>query len=199
MNIRQVSLLVGVAVLVAGATYFTTTAKFSSSSDPTKPKTREPVVIHYEVNAAGNMLELVSNSGKWPCTRGNKANGCFKIKKSDAGLITFTFDNDDPTWVLKQFTICQEDTKITNSCTAELNLYEQLEFFVMDDATGTNILLTPKTGEVVLTSMGADLRTFYVFDQNSIKQDYYYNIKACNTGTGVCLNFDPLVENKGRN
>ncbi|MGA9573051.1 MAG: hypothetical protein WBS20_03785 [Lysobacterales bacterium] len=198
MNIRQVSLLVGVAVLAAGATYFTTVAKISSDSDPTGPKDKEGLTIRYKINDALDGLEIVSNNGKWPCTRGENKKGCFKIKKSDAGLITYTFDNTDSAWTVKQFTICQSETPITNSCDEDLTLDEQLEFFVMDDTTGTKILLTPKSGKVVLSPLGDGLRTFYLFDQNTIKQDYYYNIEVCSEA-GSCLYLDPPVENKGRN
>ncbi len=198
MNIRQGSILAGVSIISVVATYFVSHVVMKSSVDTTKAKVKEPVAIHYDVKTTDpRALEIKSNSNIYPCSRSNNS-GCFKIKRPKTGVITFTFDNAEPAWELKQFTICQGGTPIKNSCIKDLTLNEQLEFFVMDDSTGTTILLTPKSGEVDLVPLGDALRTFYLFDQNTIKQDFYYSIKACNKDTDECLNLDPPIENKGR-
>lgn len=199
MNIRQVSILVAVAIISVFATHAFISRGFFSSSDPTEPKDKKEVIVKYKVSEDASKLEVVSNDSGTCITDTKK--GCVKIKKSDTGLITYTFENDDNAWVLRQFTICRGETPITIKCGAELTLDEQLEFFVMSSSTGGTILLTPKSGEVKLTQLSGiePLRTFYLFDQNTIKQNYYYNIQACNTETEVCLTLDPPVENRGRN
>ena len=71
----------------------------------------------------------------------------------------------------------------------------------MNNAQGDEILLTPKSGEVDLTQLKDDsLRTFFLFDQNTIKRDYFYNIQVCKpeSETETCLTLDPPVENRGR-
>ena len=105
--------------------------------------------------------------------------------------------------MLNQFTICPGLDKITNSCPVNLDRNERLEFFIMNNAQGDKILLTPKSGQVDLTLLGDDsLRTFFLFDQNTIRREYFYNIQVCKTEyeseSETCLTLDPPVENRGR-
>jgi len=196
MNNRLLALILGVAVLSVVATYISITFGFSLY-DTSKPKGKKDIAIEFEVNSDGNMLEITSPlSNNCKAANSNKK-GCFKIKKNKTGLVTFKFTADEA-WELKQFTICQGDTKIKDSCGSDLNLDQRLEFFIMDDAKGSNILVTPASGEIDLSSFpaAAGLREFYFFDQNTIRQDYFYNIEACNGGD--CIYLDPPVENKGR-
>jgi hypothetical protein len=209
MNARQVTLLLIVAVLSATVTFIfvkDSAGKKDSGNgltppiilkDTKKPKERDVLTINYGVNAEGNQLEITANDSE-KCD-GSTKNGCFKIKKSKAGLIKFVFTNAD-TWELTQFTICQGTTPIEDTCKVDLTLDEQLEFFVMDDSSGTTILLTPKSGQVDLTQIqdGDNAGTFYLFDQNTIDREYYYNIRACPADGGTCVYLDPPIENKGR-
>lgn len=174
--------------------------------DEKKPREKEGITIEFKVNDDENKLEVTSPDFD-NCNNGSKT-GCFRIKKLKSGLITFSFTDDSNQWSLQQLTVCRGETPITDSCADDLTLDERLEFFVMNDDMGTNTLFTPATGEVDLTQLQlpAGSNTFYLFDQNTIKRTYYYNIKVCrvdageNTGGGVknCLTFiDPPIENKG--
>jgi hypothetical protein len=86
-----------------------------------------------------------------------------------------------------------------------LSVEERLEFFIMKDKKGTKVLDTPETGEISLTGLAGDDENpanptkFYLVDQNTIKQVYFYNIEACKTGSSECVYLDPPVENEGRN
>ena len=74
----------------------------------------------------------------------------------------------------------------------------------MNNPQGDEILRTPKSGQVDLTQLADDdnLRTFYLFDQNTIKRDYFYNIQVCKleyeSEKKTCLTLDPPIENRGR-
>ena len=196
MNIRQFSTLIGVALFSVVATYTVISMGLFNATDTSGPKDRKDIVIEYKVNDDGDKLVIETNtSGK--CLGGTK-NGCFKVKKSKSGAIKFEFITEDG-WDLKQFTICEGSTPIEDSCGRELKVDERLEFFVMSDKIGTEILLTPPNGQVDLTQLGAGVKTFYLFDQNTIRQEYYYNIEACPTDDGKCIYLDPPIENKGRN
>lgn len=208
MNAKTVTTILVVAILSATVTYIVVKSPGGDATAPTptedtkKPKDKDSITINYAVNTAGDGLEITANNSE-KCDGSTKP-GCLKVKKSKTGLIEFVFaDADD--WNLTQFTICAGSTPIEESCAADLTLDEQLEFFVMDDSTGTTILLTPDNGQVKLTQLqtGAKFDTFYLFDQNTIHQKYYYNIKACPDGNDDgsddgCVYLDPPLENKGR-
>lgn len=200
MTSKQFLALIGVAVLSVVVTSLVITMGLFGAKDTTGPKDRKDIVIDYAVGKVDGVDKLVivtNTSGK--CT-GGVDKGCFKVKKSKNGAIKFEFTTADG-WDLKQFTICSGMNEITNSCTVDLTLDERLEFFVMNNKAGDQILLTPPDGQVDLTQLGDDVKIFYLFDQNTIKQDYYYNIKACPTGSvddSGCLYLDPPIENRGR-
>lgn len=155
---------------------------------------KKDIEIVYEVDAGQTML-VVTAPVDDNCTNSGKKTGCFKIKKNKTGLIKYTFSANDG-WYLKQFTICSGDSKITTACDNDLTLAERLEFFVMDDAKGSNVQIIPESGEVDLVQFLAGSKTFYLLDQNTINRTYFYNIQACNDDVG-CLTLDPPVENKG--
>ena len=209
MNIRQIALLVVVALVSAIITFLLISKGFISLSDTTVAKPSSTPEVTFKINSAGDELEITSiTNGTDPnlkkCRNTTKKN-CIKVKRGYAGLVAYTFDNQDDDWVLTQFTICRGLDKITTKCSADLDRNERLEFFIMNNAQGDEILLTPKSGEVDLTQLKDDsLRTFFLFDQNTIKRDYFYNIQVCKpeteteSETETCLTLDPPVENRGR-
>lgn len=203
MNIRQIAFLVGVVIVAAGITFLLAAKGLISLSDTTIAKLTIAPEVTFKVNSSGDELEITSIAGGTDpnlkkCKKTNKKN-CIKVKRGFAGLVAFTFDNDDDDWVLTQFTICRGLDKITTKCPLNLDRNERLEFFIMNNAQGDKILLTPKSGQIDLTQLEDDsLRTFFLFDQNTIRREYFYNIQACNEATETCLTLDPPVENRGR-
>ena len=202
MSIKQIALLVVVAVVAALFTLLLVSKGFFSHEDTTVAKLKVAPEVTFKIE--GGVLEITSiTNGTDPnlkkCKNTTKKN-CIKVKKGYAGLVAFTFDNEDDDWVLTQFTICRGQDKITIKCSKDLDLNERLEYFIMNNAKGDKILLTPKSGQVDLTQLAEDdtLRTFFLFDQNTIKRDYFYNIEVCNQQTENCLTLDPPVENRGR-
>jgi len=204
MERRQAIAFGGGAVIAVAATLVVSGLLSLAAYDPTIPRPKEAIpTIGFEVNMDEEQLVISptfqGNCNQHPDTPNNPKNkGCFRIKKNSIGLIKFEFTASDD-WVLKQFTICRGDSKIKTSCDDALTIFERLEFFVMNDDKGTTVLLTPGSGVVDLNQLpdGDALRTFYLFDQNTIKGDYFYNIEACNTTINKCWTLDPPVENKG--
>jgi hypothetical protein len=176
MNIRQIStVVIGAMVGVIG-----TLIAINVLKPTTVIRDKQVIDIEYEVNAAADKL------------------GCFRIKKNNKGWIRFVFNGDAEQWVLNQFTLCPGDTKIVDACLRDLTLDEQMEFAVMNDPQGTNKLQPPPSGQVKLTGLVAGSKEFYLFDQNTIEQTYFYNIKVCQQAAPtICLTLDPPVENKG--
>jgi myo-inositol-hexaphosphate 3-phosphohydrolase len=152
MDIRQVTGYLVVAIIAVLATLAAKSLLIDKKLllDTTQPRARNEMTIEYAVNADETNLEITAPDLD-NCTNQGVKSGCFRIKKKNTGLVKYEFNaNDD--WVLKQFTICEGETKITTSCNTDLTLDEKLEFFIMDDNTGQTVLLTPSTGVVDLAS-----------------------------------------------
>lgn len=203
-----------VAAFAGGGLYLVvgTLLLASGSASAHNLGTKKQINIKFEVKSDESALVVdeqdVDNCTDHPSYNG-KGKGCFRLDKDAAGLIKFKFKDSDK-WTLKQFTICRDpnvtgetDEKIETSCNGDLlSIDERLEFFIMDDKKGTKVLHTPESGEVVLSELfdNGKLKQFYLVDQNTIKQAYFYNIQACKTDEPAkCATFDPPVENTGRN
>ncbi len=205
MNIKQIALLVFVALVSAAITFFLASEGFFSLSDTTVAKLTSTPEVKLIIDSAGKLKIDDIVGGTDPdlkkCRNTRKRN-CIRVKRGYAGLIAYTLDENDHKngWVLKQFTICGGLDKIEIKCSADLDRNERLEFFIMNNAQGDITLLTPKSGEVDLSQLKDDdsVTTFFLFDQNTIRRDYFYNIQACNVNTKACLTLDPPVENRGR-
>jgi hypothetical protein len=199
MKARQLLWGSSVSVVSIIATLGVVTVIKNSGPPVTGPKESKPVTINYKVNDAGTELEVTLTDPDGCKKNHNEKSGCFKIKNKKTGLIKYEFTASDQ-WELKRFLICQRETEITvtDPCTVDLTLNERLEFSVMENADGGKILVTPASGEVDLSQLpaGAALRTFYLFDQNTIQRKYVYSIEACDGDN--CIRLDPPVENKGR-
>ena len=210
MKIKEVVRVSGVAVASAIGTYVFTIGLFSAYKVD-EPKEKKEMSIEFSVKPDETALYVIDQSKKKCKTDAGQKAGCFRVGGKKTGLVKYEFnkfddddddDNDvDDGWRLKKFMICQRDVEITqaNPCTTTLSVAERLEFFIMESETGGKILVTPASGEVDLSQLpaGADLREFYVYDQNIIKLKYVYSIEACNGA--ACVRLDPPVENKGRN
>ncbi len=199
----------GALYLVVGILLLT-----SGSASAHNVGTKKQISIKFGVDTSdpANPILVVKEQDVDNCTDHPdfKGKGCFRLEKDTAGLIKFNFHGQaSKDWALKQFTICRDpkitadtEVKIETSCNGELlSVDERLEFFIMDDKKGTTVLATPETGVIPLVGLpGNDLKKFYLVDQNTIKQTYFYNIEACETSNPTnCATLDPPVENTGRN
>lgn len=143
------------------------------------------------VQNSGVMKITTTGSGK--CKVENQGNGCIHIDAGDMGLIVFKL-SAQPVWSLKEIEICKGSTNENKDC--NLNVWERMEFSATDDS-GSKILLPNANGVIHLKSLSEDLVKFILLDQNTIKQEYYYRVQACNSDTGDCLWADPPIENGG--
>ena len=199
MNAKQFVQVSSVSIVSVIATLGVVSFLKSSGPPVTGPKESKPVAIHFKVNDAETELEVTSTDPSGCKDDKGEKPGCFKIKNKKTGLIKYEFAAP-AYWELKRFLICQRTTEITQAepCDVDLTLNERLEFSVMEKEDGGKILVTPASGVVDLTQLpdGAALRTFYVFDQNTIRSRYVYSIVACDGAN--CIGLDPPVDNKGR-
>ena len=181
----------GVAVISILATMYIV----GSVSPPSGPKTSDEHVVEFHVENIANPSKLeITTAAASSCAK----KGCFKIKKKNVGEIKFIFTAPDNDWQLTEFNICRNTAKSGSDC--DLTLWERLEFFASNDASGSSLYVTNGKGSIDISSLPAGSTTFYLFDQNSIKQDYFYHIKACNpNNVPECITTDPAIENKGRN
>ena len=188
----------GVLVLTSGVALISIFATLYLTADLFPPpavaghKTPDKPTVDFEVAIGLDKLEITAPEAG--CTK----KGCFEIKNKKSGEITFNFTAPDSNWQLTELKICKGTEK--NNVDCDLSLWERLEFFASDDLIGTKLFVTNIGGGIDLTDLPAGPTTFYLFDQNSIKEDYFYRIKACNPGNDpVCIDTDPPIKNKGRN
>jgi hypothetical protein len=192
MNIRQISLLVVVIIAVIG-----TLIAVNVLNLPTVFKDKQKFTIDYKVSATGDKLEITTPENV-NCSGGPKK-GCVKIDKGKKGEITFVFKDPANQWVLNQLRLCPGDTKIAGACS--LSTKEQGEFSVMNEPRSAIKLPPSPSGEVDLKLLPPGSKTFYLDDENSFAQTYFYNISVCTVSVGnepqKCLTLDPPIENKG--
>lgn len=192
MNTKSVLVLAsGVALISVLATLYLT-ARVSPPIVLAGPKIPDKPIVDFNVASGLDELEITAPvSG---CTK----KGCFKIKKKNSGEIRFNFTAPDDNWQLTEFKICKGTDKTSLDC--NLTLWERLDFFASNDDLGTSLFVTDNSGSIDLESLPAGSTSFYLFDQNSIKQEYFYRIEACHpTNVPNCIYTDPLIDNKGRN
>lgn len=191
MNTKGVLVLTSSVALISIIATFLLTGGVSPPV-PAGPKIPDKPVVDFEVATGLDKLEITfPDSG---CTK----KGCLKIKNKNSGEITFNFTAPDDNWQLTEFKICKGTDKSNLDC--NLTLWERLDFFASNDDSGTSLFVTNIDGSIDLTSLLPGSRTFYLFDQNSIKQEYFYRIKACNPDNDpICIETDPPIVNKGRN
>ena len=164
-------------------------------TDTSKPKKTDILTVEFKV--LGSKLEVTA-----PVCTGNKK-GCFKVTKKNSGDITFLFTDPSKAWQLTEFKICKGATKDNQVC--GLGLWERLDFFVSKGAPWTDIYNTDSNGIIDLTAIKPGVvdsgpTEFHLLDQNSIKNQYFYTIKACKTTDKTdCITTDPEIDNKGRN
>ena len=100
--------------------------------------------------------------------------------------------NGPPAWVFASMQICKLKGNIQD---CNLDLWDRIQFPIKNK-DGDKFLIPDEQGKVDLTVFGND-DEFYLVNQNTVAQDYYYSVNVCNGG-GVCTTVDPPVENGGR-
>jgi hypothetical protein len=156
---------------------------------------KTPVTPMVEFTVAGNKLEVTAPD----CTKGSKK-GCIRIKKKNSGQIKYVFTDPSNTWRLSELKICEgkvatDADKAGLDC--KLGMWDRLEFFVVEKLNQASILTISDKGVIDLSKLSPGADTFYLLDQNDIKEDYFYTITACRSADN-CISTDPPIVNGGR-
>ena len=146
------------------------------------------------VNTGESKLEI-SKSGIKKCV--NNIRGCLKIKRGKRANIGFKLHDDDSAeWSFKEFSICKGDTKSTGPC--KLIRAERRDFDARALKDSDEYFAPDKAGIIDLTQLSPNLTQFVLHIENSIRQDYFYNIEACRNDGTKCVSLDPVMRNRGR-
>lgn len=191
MNIRQ---KLSALLMVLAGTFFLASCTHEQIVNKSVNTLNKPVV---KLHVVGNPKELkVKTPGMAACKAASPANGCIAVGKRDTALIKFELKTS-PDWYFSTFKICSGASKSARTCT--LAKWQQVEFFAAKDIT-TPLLYPNDKGIINLTKLSDDLTSFYLFDFNSVEQDYFYTITVCSDNASPnCISSDPEIENKGRN
>ena len=139
---------------------------------------------------------IVKSLGSRHCKAATPKKGCIAVNLLDTALISFELKTS-PDWHFTKFIICPGGAKET---VCNLEKWQQVEFFAAD-RKASKTLFPDANGIIDLTQLSSDpdLKEFYLFDFNSVQQDFFYSIEVCNTDEEPdCLWTDPEIENKGR-
>lgn len=129
---------------------------------------------------------------KWP--------GCLYIRRGYQADVGFKLDDSaiSAGWVLTEFRICKGKKKPSSEEGCKTIKAERREWDASLTKDSDTLIHLDKNGIIDLTKLTDEpenLTGFVLHDQNSHRQNYFYNITACN---GVdCINFDPPARNGG--
>ena len=145
---------------------------------------------------------LLVDADKNPLCDESERKGCLYIRRGRQANIEFKLDDADITanWVFSEFSICKGKTKPDPTKTCKAIRAERREFDASVSKESDKLVHVNEFGIIDLTELGSSLTSFILHDQNSTRQDYFYNIEACKTGTTPlkCVKLDPVMRNKGR-
>jgi len=147
--------------------------------------------ILVNVNAGVTELEI-RKRGEKACT-GN-VNGCLRIKRGNRANIEFRLADAD--WYFKELSLCKGTTKPTAACS--LKRHERRDFDARASKSAKPFFTPDPDGNIDLGQVGTKPTKFVLHIENSIRQDYFYNIEACNDLLAKCLSLDPRIKNRGR-
>ena len=183
-------LLVMLIVLVGYA--FLTSCSVSYRIAEKSSNVLQTPIIKLRVDESLDELLVKSESSLY-CEMTTATNGCVAVGERDTALITFELKKSDG-WYFTEFKICRGSTKENENC--DLEKWEKVEFFATDKKV-SQLLFPDDSGIIDLKQLPNELTKFYVFNFNSVEQDFFYTITACNSSS--CVETDPEIKNKGRN
>jgi|GEM_PF-2329649 len=192
----------GVALVSVAGTVTVTNYLLSSSPDPGILHNSSHTGRHdmtFDVAASLDKLEFTSEKRCKKIVKKNNQpgeRGCFKVKKNQRGGIIYKFAGESG-WVLESFQICKGIAKNKNCSPANL---PSGEFMIAANSFATTLYAPDDDGSINLTGLPVNTDgsvDFYLFDENSTEEDYFYSIEACHE-TLPCIWTDPPIINRGR-
>lgn len=130
------------------------------------------------------------------CTRTNPIPpGCLNFQQDEFGEVKFELNGPSgpQPWVFVSIQICKLNGGVRD---CELDLWDRIQFPIRN-VDGDKFRIPDENGKVDLTFIGGDDK-FFLVNQNTVVQDYYYSVYLCRSGTNVCGTADPPIENGGR-
>lgn len=191
MKISNVILfLIGLA-LVTGCSH--TGVKGATGATGVLGIVNKPDII---INANKSGVAKIVTPGNPNCTRTNPIPpGCLNFQPDEFGEVKFKLNGPSAhqPWVFISMQICKLNGDVQD---CNLDLWDRTQFPVKNKA-GDKFLIPDEQGKVDLTVFGDD-DVFFLVNQNTVAQHYYYSVYVCRSGTNVCSTADPPVENGGR-
>jgi hypothetical protein len=142
-------------------------------------------------------LTVLGHSNPRCSAEDRKLPGCLSIRRGYQADIGFRLHSDDVAdgWVLTEFRICKGKKKPPEDEDCKTIRAERREWDASISKTSDKLIHLDKNGIIDLTKLSLNLTQFVLHDQNSHRQDYFYNIEACKGS--VCVDFDPGARNGG--
>lgn len=162
--------------------------------------------INLLVSGNGGGADLsVSTGAMNACGRG-APNGCMVFERDEKGKISFSMSGNDAGFHITQLKICKgaaAPSPKDKDC--NLSIPNALDFYV-EPSSGWPRVPVSGTGKIEW-SYAQGVKTFIIFNQNRLEQQYYYSVIACDgpkldpdDPTSVepnCIDTDPAMDNKG--
>lgn len=163
------------------------------------------------VDGKNGMPEVQVTSGPTDCAG---KFGCIKTPYNKTARVKFRLNSEG--WYFNRFRICTgaNATPVDTKCALKPLLRMEFAATELDyeDREDPDLVLPNRRGIIRLERLGEgeSLHAFRVFNQNSVRQDYFYQIEICRDGTSGgskfgfgqdpanCPVLDPPWPNRGR-
>lgn len=127
-----------------------------------------------------------------------RGRGCLSSPRNTTLRAKFTLYQSDG-WHFSRFELCKGNNKASRKC--DLTEFNRLEFAAQSVNDGP-LAVPGKSGIIELSDLGVGdgLHEFFIYNQNSAKQNYYYRVQVCQDAVlSNCIwNEDPEWPNRGR-
>ncbi|MFK7828613.1 MAG: hypothetical protein AB8B57_02430 [Congregibacter sp.] len=119
-------------------------------------------------------LEITRESSV-DCQKDPKRKGCIDSPRNNQVIAAFKLRDSDG-WHFSRFEICAGDEKAPEKC--KLELFERLEYAAFTSKKG-KLAVPNRRGIIRVGKLGANVKEFFVANQNSVPMDYYYRVEVC--------------------
>ena len=190
MNTRRNILLA--VIYMVGFTIMTSCAKPPSTNTTSHKK-----IPTIKMLVIGGPKLKPNTGGSDRCNIEIGAKGCIEVDRGDTAEVTFGFTGFSA-WHFTEFKICKgtETNKADGTLDCNLGIKERGDFEFTDDSDTK--MYPSELGIVKLDEFSDSLRTFKLYDDNRVPQEYFYQVKACKPLglTTECAVSDPPIRNK---
>ena len=158
------------------------------------------------VTGNGSGADLKVNTGRMNACAHGAPNGCMVFERGEKGKISFSMSGNDAGFHITQLKICKGATASSpKDKDCNLSIPNALDFYV-EPSSGWPRVPVSGTGKIEW-SYAQGVKTFIIFNQNRLEQQYYYSVIACDgpepdpddtaSVKPKCIDTDPPMDNKG--